>query len=324
MDSPSDDEGALLRAKDKRLGQRLDAALQSFGRQRIRLPGIQSAANRGAFVEQLIESVHRIRYIEVIRLRDVNPLRANPASDLFDPLKAAIHYQRQGNIDEAFWLVFLSVHFGKNRRTGWRLARDVYGALGSAPIWDWPRVSSNPQNFRRWLAAHEATLQGGDGIARHFGNHRKYQSLDAHSGSGTGAAVESYVTWVRQPHTHGQVIQDAQDTVGTDPRAVFDFLYKSMNAVASFGRTAKFDYLTMAGKLDLAPIEPASTYMAGATGPLTGARLLFGQPNASATDLNAKLVQLDARLKLSFGMQVLEDALCNWQKSPRRFVPFRG
>jgi hypothetical protein len=27
---------------------------------------------------------------------------------------------------------------------------------------------------------------------------------------------------------------------------------------------------------------------------------------------------------LGVGMQAMEDALCNWQKSPRRFVHFKG
>jgi Alpha-glutamyl/putrescinyl thymine pyrophosphorylase clade 3 len=313
-----------VRTKDTKLAGQLASALQSFQQQKLPLPGIRSSACRDALIEQIIESIHRIKYIELMRKRDISPLRPNPTSDLFDPLKAAVFHQRQGNLDEAFWLVFLSVHFGKNRRTGWRLARDVYGALGTAPVWDWARASASPQTFRRWLAANRATLQGGDGVARHFGNHRKYQSLDAYSASGTGAAVETYVRWVGAPRTHSQLIRDAQNAVGTDLRKVFDYLYKSMRAVASFGRTAKFDYLTMIGKLDLAPIEPGSTYMVGATGPLTGARLLFGQPKAGAADLDSKLVQLDAYLKLRFGMQVLEDGLCNWQKSPAKFVPFRG
>lgn len=313
-----------MRTKDRKLAQQLEKALRSFDQKKYPLPGIRSSANRDALVEQVIESIHRIKYVDVIRARDVSPVRTDPMSDLFDPLKAAVLHHRLGNIDEAFWLVFLSVHFGKNRRTGWRLARDVYGALGTAPIWDWRRVSSNPQAFRRWLATHRGTLQGGDGVARHFGNHRKYQSLDANSPSGTGAAVESYVRWVGPPRTHQLLIQDAQNAVGTDPRQVFNYLYKSMDAVASFGRTAKFDYLTMIGKLNLAAIEPGSTYMPGATGPLAGARILFGRANAGAAALDANLVELDAHLKLRFGMQVLEDALCNWQKSPKRFVPFRG
>ena len=105
------------------------------------------------------------------------------------------------------------------------------------------------------------------------------------------------------------------------PRTAFDNLYRSMGVVASFGRMGRFDYLTMIGKLELARIEPGSTYMQGATGPVDGARLLFGQM-ASPTVLDAWLVELDRDLNV--GMQVLEDALCNWQKSPTKFKPFRG
>jgi hypothetical protein len=32
---------------------------------------------------------------------------------LFDPLKAAVLHYRRGRVDEAYWLVFLAVHFGK-------------------------------------------------------------------------------------------------------------------------------------------------------------------------------------------------------------------
>jgi hypothetical protein len=123
------------------------------------------------------------------------------------------------------------------------------------------------------------------------------------------------------------LIAKASRQAGGDPRKTFALLYQSMT-VASFGRTAKFDYLTMIGKLGLGPIQPGSTYMQGATGPQRGARLLFGgTPSArlSSADLDTWLLDLNARLQLGpHGMQVLEDALCNWQKQPRRFVPFRG
>ena len=100
-----------------------------------------------------------------------------------------------------------------------------------------------------------------------------------------------------------------------------------MNAVISFGRTARFDYLTMVGKLSLENIEPDSTYMSGATGPKSGARLLFGGSVAAQItegELVEYLNELEAHLGLYFGMQVLEDALCNWQKSPAEFIHFTG
>lgn len=313
-----------MRPKDQVQAQRLTTVLASFARQHRALPGIRAARRREAFLEQLIESIHRVEYIAVIRQRDVSSRRADANDDLFDPIKAAILKTRQGDHDEACWLAFLSVHFGRNSRSGWRLARDVYGALGRGQPWDWQRTSSTVAGFRRWLSANQNRLRN-DGVARAFGNHRKYQSLDANSASGTGAAIASYVAWVRPHQTHARLFQAATLAAGNDPRSTFDNLYRSMSSVASFGRTARFDYLTMIGKLGLAPIEPGSTYMTGATGPLSGARLLFtgnATSEIAPNQLDEWLVDLEAALGV--GMQVLEDSLCNWQKNPDRFVPFRG
>ncbi|EKA0854744.1 hypothetical protein OJ704_004555, partial [Salmonella enterica] len=68
-----------------------------------------------------------------------------------------------------------------------------------------------------------------------------------------------------------------------------------------------------------------STYMAEATGPRRGANLLFGGSTSniySTTLLENWVSELDSYLNV--GMQVMEDSLCNWQKSPERFIRFRG
>lgn len=305
--------------------QQLRQGLALYEQQVSPLVGINNAAYRETLIKQFVESLRRIRYVTRIAQRDVSISRADPSSNLFDPERAAVLHKRQGHLDEAFWLVFLSIHFGKNLRTEWRYVRDIYGSLGGGAYWNWARTSSNPVLFRQWLAANLATLKGGDGIKRNFGNHRKYQSLHPYSAIGTGAAIESYVNWVSRFGTHALLIQDALAHTDGSQRAMFDYLYQSMNAVVSFGRTAKFDYLTMVGKLGLAPIEPGSAYMDKATGPLTGAKLIFsGNPtaNLSCSDLDTRLIQLEAYLNV--GMQAMEDALCNWQKSPSVFRSFRG
>jgi hypothetical protein len=304
----------------------LNHRLVAFGKSHS-LPGIKSDAKRGALVGQLIESMRRVRYVSIIRDRDISDERGDASSELFDPLKAAILRHREGQADEAFWLIFIFVHFGKNYRTGWRLARDVYSALGQGITWTWQRVSEDPKAFRRWLARNQKELRS-KATPRHFGNHRKYESLDAVSSTGTGAAVETYIKWVAPPRTHLQLVHEAEVECDGDPRRMFDFLYRSMSSVARFGRTARFDYLAMVGKIGLAAIEPGATYMNSATGPLKGARLLFGgrrDAALSAPTLEHKLAELEKALHVGpFGMQVLEDALCNWQKSPGVFIPFRG
>ncbi len=78
----------------------------------------------------------------------------------------------------------------------------------------------------------------------------------------------------------------------------------------------------MLEKLGLADITPGRAYLVGSTGPLKGARLLFGTSAAPARLLEAMLIELDKYLGL--GAQVLEDSLCNWQKAPDYFRAFRG
>jgi hypothetical protein len=322
-----------IRPRDRDEAERINAVLTDFHANARRLPGIQSRARRRAFLDQLFDSIHRVQFIErgVLRrrgeARDLDPDRADPASGLFDPVRAAAIRAARGEHDEACWLVFLFAHFGKNLRTGYRLTRDVYGSLGMGQLWDWATTSANPESFRRWLAVNLEVLRNG-GTPRYFGNHRKYESLGSNGrGSrGTAEAFATYVGWVTPHRNHCGRFDHAAAESGHDRRRTFHHLYRSMGEVASFGRTARFDYLTMLAKLGLAAIEPGSAYLTGATGPLAGARLLFGRAaeRARPREIDRWLVGLEAVLGLSMGMQVLEDALCNWQKNPTRYVSFRG
>lgn len=311
-----------MRQRDISLARDLERRLREFSESE-NLAGLRPPGASDAFLEQLIESMRRVRYVTTLDARPISVGRLDPNNGIFDPIKAACLYKLQGNIDEAFWLVFLAIHFGKNRRYAWSLVKAVYKGEGSGGIWTWRRVSSDVQSFRDWLYRNEGRLRS----VGAFGNHRKYESLKARGKTGTGHVIQTYVQWVGSSRSHLKMIKAAAETCGGNPRTLFSSLYNSMDAVARFGRTARFDFLCMLGKLSLVRIEPESTYMIGATGPLTGARLLFdGNKNSRSSPrlLDGKLVGLEHALSLDFGMQVLEDALCNWQKSPRKFVRFRG
>ncbi|OYW82670.1 MAG: hypothetical protein B7Z20_13600, partial [Sphingobium sp. 32-64-5] len=87
----------------------------------------------------------------------------------------------------------------------------------------------------------------------------------------------------------------------------------------------RFDWAAMLSRYGFAPAEAGSAYLTTATGPKAGMRLLFaGNANASVgpSTLQARLDELDTALGV--GMEVLEDSICNWQKSPSAFVHFRG
>jgi hypothetical protein len=325
MDFSSIEGDNLMRPGDYELSQKLEKALTSFEKEVRSLPGIHTSEAFVAFIEQILDSVHRFKYISIIATRNLSEKNKIPSEQIFDPLKAAILHQRDGNINEAFWLVFLLTHFGKNSRTGWHYVRMVYGKLDSEEYWSWNNTSANPGLFRKWLNDSQDVLRNKDGVRPAFGNHRKYQSLDAYSKTGTGAAIESYIDWVGPTKNHEHLIDKAYKESSNDPKMSFDYLYNSMKAVTSFGRTARFDYLTMIGHVGLAKIEPRFAYLQGATGPQYGARLLFGgarTSNISVVVLDNWLTELDSYLQV--GMQVIEDSICNWQKEPMLFKKFRG
>jgi hypothetical protein len=285
------------------------------------LKGLASQERRLALLGQVIESVRRIQYIEAMRNRPISERRLDPLDPLFDPLRAAVVHSRRLDLDEACWLVFLSVHFGRHLRKGWHSVAHLYAGEGTQR-WTWQRVSRAPALFRTWLNTATSEWKR-TGVKLPFGNHRKYQSLGAHNKNGTGHAIASYVEWVL-PHGEHSGLFRKMGEQAPSPAALFDKLFHSMD-VASFGRMARFDYLTMLGKLQLAPMTPGSPYLADATGPLRGARLLLANnvgARLSVAEMEPRLIVLGR--DLGVGMQEIEDSICNWQKSPDAFKPFRG
>lgn len=308
----------MIRPRDRATAARFNHLLQQFSANDTPLPGIASAVRRATYVAQLIESMRRVEFVDMIRRNPVSHRCADPRDVSFNPLKAAVYHVQQGMRDEAFWLVFLLTHFSKHNRQGWALTRAIYGKLGAAPFWSWSEISTNPADFRPWLRRNQAQLQG-----LSFGNHRKYESLREDSARGLASVIESYVNWIGPPRTHDDKVQSIIGGIN-DPHRAFDELYRDASALFRWGRLAKFDHLTMLAKVGLLNIHPGTAYLSGATGPRRGAALLLHDNAAFAVDIAAAESVL-ARLgdQLGVGQQEIEDSICNWQKSPDKFVPFR-
>ena len=274
-------------------------------------------ASRECLVGQIIDSQRRRRYVtDYLASADISASSLDPSSRAFDPLRGALLSVRAGDVDEACWLVFLSVHFGHHRVFGWALPAAFYGRLGTSPHWSWGEVCRDPDAVGRWLDSNQARMRG---AGHRFGNHRKYESL---SSNGTGCAVATYVRTVEDAKSATSRPEDV-GSASTDP---FDDAFRALDSVYRFGRTARFDYLTMLEKTRIFPqLVPQRAYLAGATGPLRAARLLIdgaGSPRSTTASLELSTQQV--RNHLAVPNDVLEDALCNWQKSPTAFLPFRG
>jgi Alpha-glutamyl/putrescinyl thymine pyrophosphorylase clade 3 len=314
----------MVTEPQRQLADRLRAGLDAFEAERGPLRGLTDAS-RSSLISQLVESSRVNTYVDYLRSVPLSPEAADPSNaNWFNPLKAAITHHRAGEDDEAFWLVFLLTHFGRHRWARWHYVREVYGALGSGRPWTWQSVTEDVDGFRDWLDAHQSELAHAT-LPCGFGNHRKYESLAGWTDAGTGSVVASYIGWVGVTTGHRELFDEALAAAGHNPEAAFDSLYKSMKTVHRFGRLARFDYLTMVGRIGLADIHPGNAYLRGSTGPLKGAQLLF-RKNSGARLATAEVEDAAIALQRSLGVpfDVLEDALCNWQKNPASFTRFRG
>lgn len=287
------------------------------------LPGIPTTQRKRCWAQQIVSSLRRISYTDTLLSRDVSPLRCDPHLDSFDPVRGAIHLHRIGQLDEAVWLSFILTHFGKHAVDEWKLAKNVYGSFGNGPIWTLSEYRANATAFESMLAANAGNLADAS-VSGSFSNHRKFQSKKPEAIART---FRTFYGWQTEFGSFRDRLIATHKVVGQEPRTAFDSLYKSMKGVYGFGggRLGRFDFLTMLGKLQLAPVVPGSVYLDKATGPLAGARLLFfGDRDYDITGhaLEVRVDSLDEILDV--GKQVIEDSLCNWQKSPDAYVYFRG
>ncbi|ACB95177.1 hypothetical protein [Beijerinckia indica] len=297
-------------AEHQRIATELANARAALG-----LQGLPDQATIDTLAMQFVASLRREDYYRLVQSKPIGAHRADPNYPSFDPERAVAFHMQQGDVNEAGWLVFLMTHFARPL-SGWQRLKDVYGQLGSGK-WDWATVITNPTAFYNWLDANWQGIGGG------FGNHRKYESLRPNAKRPMKKAVSDYLTWIG-PGGHAAFFANAVREAGNDPHTIFDYLYQNLN-VLTFGRLAKFDYLSLIGRYGIAPIKAGSAYLDGATGPGRGARqLIDGNPTSATSNANlqATLDALDQQLNV--GMAVMEDALCNWQKSPRRFIHYVG
>src|SRR4051794_20595158 len=135
--------------------------------------GLANAARKSALAAQLVDSVRRIAYLNLLAARSRSPALYTPYSGSFEPLGGGAALLRIERIDDAYWLVYLATHFGKHKTDGWNLTEDFFGRFGQGGVWDWATASHDPQALEEWLAANYPA-EAPASRSRRFGNHRKF------------------------------------------------------------------------------------------------------------------------------------------------------
>lgn len=285
----------------------MDTELENFHNQIHELYVVKNPSTVDAFIKQLSDSINRVKYFERISSREISSNRANPSSSLFDPLKAIL-YLKEIDFDEACWLAFLTIHFGESKNSNWKLTKTFYSGHNLGKLFAYSSIKNDIGLVQSWVdsVSNDKTLK------LKFGNHRKYESL-----KNLPYVISSYYSWVDSNGGHENLFKN---NAITDSKELFKELYEKITIIR-FGRLAKFDYLSLLYKTKIANILADCCYIKGSTGPSSGAKKMFGA-NYSDSELDSIAMKLADHLNI--GYQEMEDALCNWQKSPEVYKPFRG
>lgn len=193
----------------------------------------------------------------------------------------------------------------------WAFIRKLYGAegLGLKTALTWEVVNEAPDLLNERLDALVKILAESHPKPK-FGHHRAYE-LFKH----LPMVYINYIGLINEQGGHEAMFRLQDQPV--DCTDYFKTRYDLIkNIIYRFGRLSTFEFLCLLGKMDLADVAPDSCYIAEASGPKRGARLLFGILNNEQLDEHA--VHLADHLNVSY--QEMEAALCHWQKSPNRFI----
>jgi hypothetical protein len=287
--------------------------------------GLTSDSRVESLARQLFDSIRRVDYIYKICTKEYSGESINPSSRYFDPYKLISNFVKKQDYEEAYWLCFLTTYCGKNLKNGWGSLSAIYGGDTASGINSWLQVSNNEVTFFNWLDS------VGENIKTGFGNHRKYETFKSTPGKGPRAVIHSYLNLMKLGGgTISQVnfFSNCKEIYTDDPEDLFDALYKiEASKILRFGRLSKFDYLTLLTKVGLINLEPPEAYISTSTGPKAGLALLFLNNSQTSKPAAWHKTQMNTLKSLELGplkMQVLEDALCNWQKSPADYTAFRG
>ncbi len=258
---------------------------------------------------QTIDSIRRITIYDTYAIK----ARQAEGSSLsyFHTSNPFILSQRDSlPLNSRVWYIYLATYFGKSNKSKWKLFNNAAFRKDKTLI-ELDHILNNRQNYYEYLRSLDFFAES------NFSNHRKYtkKALD-----GEGGVLNSmeYFLDNMDHFTHANSVE-------------FDFIYKRALLIPNFGRMAAFDFTASLSKCNLNVDAPVSMYHQSSTGPLRALKHILILSGAESTNRKAQVELGDKLLQwfinnsdIPMIAQVIEDAICNWQKSPTRHVKYFG
>ncbi|SEW52783.1 alpha-glutamyl/putrescinyl thymine pyrophosphorylase clade 3 protein [Chitinophaga arvensicola] len=282
----------------------IEKQLDEFIRHVKPIPGIKKNEDRQLFVSCMARSFSwHAGWVQSASTGSIASM------EVFDPLKLAIRQKQEGHKMDAWWLTFLATWFGKHATTGWRLTAAIYTGLHSSKHWNWEAVSAAPELFEDWMSANQPLLMH----SGRLGGLHKQELFDGYEAARATEMLGRFIRWWHIGYAEN--IGDAVMYAGQSPHALFRYMMRDVSEGLVIAPYHQYHFLTWAGLLGLADIQPDAAYLSNGSVYKKACRWFFyGKSPAKATgkELTQDLALLAAYLDTPFIFAVLEAAICNF------------
>lgn len=213
------------------------------------------------------------------------------------------------SIKNRLWIVYLATYFGKSDKSKWTLFdRAAFDQNQALILFD--KIKADPDKYKQYLSSFDFFQNC------KYSNHRKFIAKKLHGDKGFFRSVKYLI--------------DNIEVYTPEEEIEFHDMYLLAQKIPNFGRLGGFDFTSSLVKCGFNVKEPRSMYAENSTGPLKGLKLLLSLTNNDTTQ--ASQIQLSFDLvdwflensEIFMIGQVLEDAICNWQKNTMHHIKYIG
>lgn len=257
---------------------------------------------------QTDDSIRRIQIFDTYRLRAEKAVKANER--FIHTSNPFVLGQRPDlSLQNRVWIVYLATYFGKSNKSNWELFKRASFRKDQSLI-QLKEIEANRGNYFKYLMSFDFF----EGCS--FSNHRKYTAKKLSGDKGLFRSMEFLLNNI-QNFTPNKEME-------------FHEMNKLSQEIPNFGRLAGFDFTSALVKCRILINEPMSMYANHSTGPLQGLALLLKLTKSNTTKKSQIQLSFDlmdwfsANSEIFMVGQVLEDAVCNWQKDTTTYTRYTG
>ena len=258
--------------------------------------------------KQTFDSIRRIQIYETYKIKALQASQEKrPFIYTSNPFVLA---QRPDlNFENRAWIIYLATYFGKSNKSKWTLFnRSVFRKDQSIIKFD--QIQSDLDGYFKYLYSFDFFQDCT------YSNHRKYTAKKLLGSKGLFRSMEYFV--------------NNFELYSSEDEMEFHEMYLLSQKIPNFGRLGGFDFTSSLVKCKFNVKEPKSMYADHSTGPLQALELLLKLTNNNSSLASQKQLSWDLmewflkKSKIFMTGQVLEDAICNWQKDTRKYIRYTG